>query len=169
MYRKRTTLVIMLLMIISLLTVSACSSQSVKGNNAGSSITAKQTSIKAQLNGDLVLIPTSEVDKYTNTRFLVNSATERLSFMAYKYNNQLYVRADICPPCGSESFTLTNGTLVCDTCGTVFNAKTGSGMKGACVKYNKVQVVYEVKDGNIVMKGTDLSSAFQNTLNPRKS
>jgi nitrite reductase/ring-hydroxylating ferredoxin subunit len=169
MNRKKAALVILSLMILSFLVVSACSSQSVKANNAGSNTAAKQTAIKAQLDGDLVSIPVSEVDRYTNTRFLVNTATDQLSFMAYKYDNQLYVRADICPPCGSESFTLTNGTLVCDRCGTVFNAKNGSGMKGACVKYAKALVAYEIKDGNIVMKGTDLISAFRNTLNPGKS
>lgn len=69
----------------------------------------------------------------------------------------------------SESFTLTKGTLVCDSCGTVFNATTGIGMKGACVKFAKQAASYEVKDGNILIKGTDLITAYQNTLNPARS
>jgi nitrite reductase/ring-hydroxylating ferredoxin subunit len=97
------------------------------------------------------------------------TGTDTLSFMAYKYDDQLYVRADICPPCRSESYTLTKGTLVCDSCGTVFNAGTGAGIKGACVRFPKQSVNYEVKDGNILINGTDLITAYQNTLNPVKS
>jgi len=168
MYRKKSIQAILLLLVISLLVVTACSNQPASANGADN-VTAKQASINAELNGDLVSILQSDVDKYTNARFLVDTAARPLSFMAYKYDNQLYVRADICPPCRSESFTLTKGTLVCDTCGTVFAANTGDGIRGACVKFAKQSVTYEVKDGNIVMKGNDLVTAFQNTLYPKKS
>ena len=167
MFRKRTTLGILLLVAASLLAISACSSGASASSAKG--VTVKQTPIKAQLNGEIVSILASEVDKYINSRFMVKTATDTISFMAYRYDDQLYVRADICPPCGSESFTLTNDTLVCDACGTVFNAKTGVGIRGACVKFAKQSVAYEVTDGNIVMKGTDLESAFQNTVFPKKS
>jgi nitrite reductase/ring-hydroxylating ferredoxin subunit len=163
---KKTTLIVVFLSIsLALLLTSACAGKPASAANANS-VTAKQTTITAKLNGDSVSIPLGDVEKVTNARFKVNTATNTLSFMAYKYDNQLYVRADICPPCGSQSFTLTNGTLVCDTCGTVFNAKTGVGIKGACVKFAKQAVTYKTVDGNIVMNGTDLATAFQNTLKP---
>jgi len=88
--------------------------------------------------------------------------------MAYKYNNQTYVRADICPPCGSQSFTLKNGTLVCDTCGTVFNAATGAGISGACVKYAKQSVAFQTQNGNILMNGTDLNYCVPENDQSRK-
>ena len=109
MLKKILILGVFLLIAIGLLAVSACSSQPVSASGSNS-VTAKVTSIKAQLNGDIVTINANDVDQYTNTRFLVSTATDQLSFMAYKYDNQVYVRADICPPCGSESFTLTRGT-----------------------------------------------------------
>ena len=165
MFRKPISMAVLLLILLGLLAVSACGQ--VSANNSAN-VTAKQTTINAGLNGDSASISMSDVDKFTNTRFIVNTATAQLSFMAYKYNNQLYVRTDICPPCGSRSFTLTNGTLVCDSCGTVFDAKTGAGVKGPCVKYAKQPVPVVVKDGNILMQGPDLTLAFQNTLNPTK-
>jgi nitrite reductase/ring-hydroxylating ferredoxin subunit len=167
MFKKSLPAVVFLLISFSILAVSACSSQASAANRANS-IIAKQSTIEAQMNSNVVSIAVSDVEKYTNTRFLVNAATDPMSFMAYKYNNQLYVRADICPPCGSESFTLKNGTLVCDSCGTVFNAKTGSGIKGACVKFTKQAVAFEIKDGNINLNSLDLTTAFQNTLTPKK-
>ncbi len=163
MYKKIILLGTLALILLGLLAASACS-QATGGN----STSAKQILIKAQLNADTVSIPLSEVDKNINTRFLVNTTTSKLSFMAYNYDSQLYVRADICPPCGSESFTLKNGTLVCDRCGTVFNAKTGKGVSGPCIKFSKQAAPLEVKDGNIVMKGEELAVAYQNTLNPPK-
>ena len=167
MFRKLILIAVLLLISLGLLATSACSTQLSADNNSKGS-TVKQVTIKAELNSGLVSIPLTEVEKNINTRFLVNTATDQLSFMAYKYDNQLYVRADICPPCGSRSFTLTSGTLVCDSCATVFDAKTGKGLKGACVKFAKQAVTFENKDGNILMKGQDLTVAFQNTLNPKK-
>ena len=169
MFKKPVLIVMLLLLSLAILAVSACSSQAAANNSNSSSVTAKQSTIKAQLNGDSVSILQSDVDNLINTRFVVNTPTQTLSFMAYKYDNQVSVRADICPPCGSRSFTLTKGTLVCDSCGTVFNVKTGVGISGACVKFAKQAVPFQVQDGNIVMNGADLQTAFQNTLNPKKS
>ena len=166
MTKERIILVISLLLALSALILTACSDQSASANSDISNAPVKPTLVKAQLNNDLVSIPLSDVENNTNTRFLVNTATDRLSFMAYKYNNQIHIRADICPPCRSESFTLTKGTLVCDTCGTVFEAKNGNGVKGACVKFPKASVAYEVKDGKLIMKVKDLAFAYQDTLKP---
>jgi nitrite reductase/ring-hydroxylating ferredoxin subunit len=162
MFRKLTFIIVMGLASLSLLALAACSQASAN------STTVKQSTIKAQISGDTVSVPLSDVDTLTNTRFIVTTASSNLSFMAYKYDNKLYVRADICPPCNSRSFTLVNDTLVCDSCGTVFKAQTGEGVRGACVKYAKQLVNYQLQDGNIVMKSTDLQNAYQNTLNPRK-
>jgi nitrite reductase/ring-hydroxylating ferredoxin subunit len=162
MIKKVITGLTLIIISISLLVVSACGQAS-----AGSS-TVKQSTIKPQISGSSVSISLSDVDSLTNTRFLVQTPARTLSFMAYEYNNKLYVRADICPPCRSESFTLKNGTLVCDSCGTVFNAQTGVGIKGPCLKYSKQMVAYQIDNGNIVMNGIDLQNAYQNTLNPQK-
>jgi nitrite reductase/ring-hydroxylating ferredoxin subunit len=162
MIKKPILLALFLLMSIGVLAASACSQVSANSSPV------KQSEVKAQINGGSVSVPLIDVENLTNTRFLVKTATGDLSFMAYKYDGKLYIRADICPPCRSESFTLTKGTLVCDSCGTVFNAQTGVGTKGPCLKYPKQLVPFQIQDGNIVMNGADLQSAFQNTLNPQK-
>lgn len=162
-----------LFIVVGLLMAASCSNQSAaagSGNN-NSNTTLKQTRIKAQLIGETVTIPAIDLDRYGNVNFVVNTATDNLVFMAYEIGGKTYVRADVCVPCGSESFTLDKGTLVCDACGTVFDAYTGKGIRGvkACQGYPKQPVAYQITDGNIVMKGTDLVSAFQSTLNPKKS
>jgi uncharacterized membrane protein len=163
---KRITLGLVVLFALSFLVLSACSGQPAAANGS-KNVTAKQVAIKAQLSGNSVSIPVADVQKNINTRFIVNTANGQMSFMAYEYNGLLMVRADICPPCGSQSFTLTNGTLVCDVCGTVFNAGTGVGIRGACVRYNKQSVQFQNSNGSLVMNGSDLTTAYQNTLNPK--
>jgi nitrite reductase/ring-hydroxylating ferredoxin subunit len=168
MIKKIVSLAILVVIALSLLGLTACgggASAATTGKNLGT--TVKQTSIKATINGETVTIPLSDVEKYGNVNFKIQTATDIYSFMAYQYGDKTYVRSDVCVPCGSESFTLKNGTLVCDACGTVFNVETGVGVKGvkACQSYTKQPVAFETTGTNIVMKWTDLAASFQNTLN----
>jgi nitrite reductase/ring-hydroxylating ferredoxin subunit len=113
---------------------------------------------------DTVSIPLKEVQDDWNTHFLVDAPGGKIGFMAYVLDDVIYVRASICPPCRGKTYTLVGDTLVCDTCGTTFNAKTGVGIAGACVNYPKASVTYKVTDGNLAMKISDLNTAYQNTL-----
>ena len=126
----------------------------------------KATIIEAQVNGDTVSIPVSDVEKDWNTQFEVNSSTGKMNFMAYLLNNKIYVRADVCPPCRSIGYSLNGNTLICDTCATTFKAVTGDGIGGACVDYPKALVPYEISNGNLVMNQADLVVAYENTMNP---
>ena len=170
MFRKPAIVTILFMAIISLLALTACSQVSARGGSNNSGAVIKQTRISAQLTGDTVTIPVSDLDKYGNVNFAVNTATDIYAFMSYKLGDKTYVRADVCVPCGSESFTLNKDNLVCDSCGTVFDAQTGKGVRGvtACQAYTKLPVAFQISEGNIVMKGTDLVTAFRNTVN-RKS
>jgi len=173
MLRKPVIFSILFLVVLSLLAVTACSSQSAaaSGGSNNSNATFKQTRITAQLTGGTVAIPVNDLEKYGNVNFVVNTATDKYVFMAYEYGGKTYVRADVCVPCGSESFTLSNGVLICDACGTVFDAQTGKGIRGvtACQGYPKQPVVYQITGGNVIMQGSDLVNAFQSTLHPKKS
>jgi uncharacterized membrane protein len=122
--------------------------------------------IEPQVNGDSVSIPVSEVENDWNTHFAVNTQTGKMTFMAYLLNNKIYVRANVCPPCRSIGYSLDGNILVCDRCATTFKADTGDGIQGACVNYPKALVPYQITNGNIVMKESDLTVAYQNTLNP---
>jgi uncharacterized membrane protein len=122
--------------------------------------------IEAQVNGDSVSIPVSDVESDWNTQFAVNGQTGKMNFMAYLLNNKIYVRADVCPPCRSIGYSLDGNTLICDRCATTFKADTGDGIGGACVDYPKALVPYQISNGNIVMSQADLVVAYENTLKP---
>jgi len=169
---SKKLLAVFLFLMVSLLALSACSRTITAGNgNSNPNKAVKQTTIKAQIQGDMVSIPLSDLDSLINVNFKVNTATDSLAFMAYRYGGKTYVRADVCVPCGSENFTLSGNTLICDSCGTVFDAQTGKGIRGvkACQGYPKQPVSFSVADGKIIMQGSDLVNSFNSTLNPGKS
>lgn len=126
----------------------------------------KATLIEPQVTGDIVSIPVSEVENNSNVRFKVETQDGDMNFMAYVLDEEIYVRANVCPPCQSIGFSLDEDILVCDRCATTFNAKTGVGIKGACVDFPKASVTYEISGGNIVMNSTDLVTAYQDTIEP---
>jgi hypothetical protein len=114
--------------------------------------------------GDTASISLAEVQGNIMSHFEYTYSGKKLTFMAYVFNEAIYIRADICPPCRSKSFTLAKDKLVCDSCGTVFEASTGAGFSGACVAFPKAEVSYTVQNGNLVMNTTDLVTAYQETL-----
>jgi len=126
--------------------------------------------IEPQLEGDTVSIAVSEIEDNWNTHFKLRTEVDgksiRLNFMAYILDGEIYVRANVCPPCRSVGYALENNILICDTCATTFNAKTGDGIKGACVDYPKAAVPYEITSSQLVMNGTDLITAYEATLEP---
>jgi len=126
----------------------------------------KATWIEPQLDGNTVSIPVSEVEDNWNIHFELETEVGNINFMAYIVDGEIYVRSNVCPPCRSVGFSLNKDILVCDRCATIFEVKTGEGIEGACVDYPKAAVSYEITGANIVMSGTDLIAAFQDTLNP---
>ena len=153
---KKIILILVLLMLVS--NIVACSD-----NGAQSNQLIEATWIKPQVANGYASIPVSEVEDNWNVDFKVDNQSGNMTFMAYIVDGETYVRANICPPCHSIGFSLQKSTLVCDTCGTVFDAKTGAGINGACVGYPKAAVAYKIDNGNIVMNDNDLIAAYQDT------
>jgi nitrite reductase/ring-hydroxylating ferredoxin subunit len=129
-----------------------------------SDVPIKAAWIEPQVAGDSVSIPVGAVENNRNVHFKVEMPSGDMQFMAYILDAQTYVRASVCPPCRGIGYSLAGDVLVCDTCATTFKARTGEGIRGACVDYPKAAVPYEITDGSIVMTKTDLRVAYQDTL-----
>lgn len=136
------------------------------GPSSKSSVAYRPKAFSPTVSGSTVSLPMADIAQAGNGNFAVNN----MSFMVYQLDGQYYVRANLCVPCGSKIFTLQNGLLICGSCGTVFNATTGAGMRGvsACMTYAKKAAVYTIDSGNMVMTLADLTTAYQNTLYRRK-
>ncbi|WP_319506836.1 Fe-S-containing protein [uncultured Methanolobus sp.] len=160
---NRKLVIVSLLAIIVSISVLGCL-DSESSASAGESGHVKGTWIEPETSGDTVSIPVSSVDAYTNVHFKVNTDIGEVSVMAYKLDDEVQVRSNVCPPCGSIGFTLTDDVLVCDSCGTVFDAATGEGIQGGCVAYPKESIPYTISDGNIVMNLDDVVNAHKKTV-----
>jgi len=156
---KKTMLGLVLLAVI--LSAAACSSSNPQSNEP---ITARW--IEPQVLGDTVAIPVSEVEDNWNVHFNVKTQGEDMNFMAYVSDGEIYVRANVCPPCRSIGFSLQETILICDRCATTFESETGEGIQGACVDFPKASVPYDIDGGSIIMKDTDLIAAYEDTLEP---
>jgi nitrite reductase/ring-hydroxylating ferredoxin subunit len=126
----------------------------------------KATLIEPEVTDGSVSIPVSEVENNWNVSFKVEAQDGNMNFMAYLLDGEIYVRANVCPPCWSTGFSLEEDILICDRCATTFKAQTGEGISGACVDYPKASVPYEIINGNIVMSSADLITAYQDTIEP---
>jgi nitrite reductase/ring-hydroxylating ferredoxin subunit/predicted small lipoprotein YifL len=124
------------------------------------------TWLTPQINGDQVTLSLSAVLQAKMAHFWVNLPSGKEAFMAYRLDGVTYVRADICVPCRSTSFSLEKGVLVCDTCGTRFDAKTGAGLSGACKNYPKDEAKAGVSGDNLTVTTTSLAAAYASTLQP---
>ncbi|MBE0431200.1 MAG: DUF2318 domain-containing protein [Dehalococcoidia bacterium] len=122
--------------------------------------------IEPRAAGDTVSIRVGEVEDNRNVHFKVETQSGDMHFMAYILDAQIYVRASVCPPCRGIGYSLDGDVLVCDRCATTFRARTGEGIRGACVSYPKAAVAYSISNGSIVMRNADLVEAYQNTLEP---
>lgn len=109
------------------------------------------TWIDPGVSGNIVTIPVQVIDENVNTHFKVNTETGEIAVMAYKLGDDIIVRSNVCPPCGSIGFSLDNEVLVCDSCRTRFDANNGEGIQGSCVAYPKENIPYTISDGNLVM------------------
>ncbi len=164
---KKNRLVIVSAVVVAIIAASiyfAMFGGSGGGNQTGEPI--KATWIDPQVVADAVSIPLSEVKNNRNVHFEVETQDSNMNFMAYVLDGETHVRANVCPPCRSKGFSLDENILVCDRCATTFNAETGEGIEGACVDYPKASVPYETENGNIVMNSADLTTAYQDTIEP---
>jgi hypothetical protein len=148
------------------LSVAACGGGGGGGGAYGQKI--RPTFVEPAVAGESVSIRLADVKAQRMTHFRVTTPEGTEVFMAYDLNGKTTVRASMCPPCRSQSFSLQGNTLVCDSCGTVFSAVSGDGMSGACVAYPKASVDFTVNNEDLTMKTSDLITAYQNTLRPGK-
>jgi nitrite reductase/ring-hydroxylating ferredoxin subunit len=151
--------------LLAALVVVGCNSGGT-GDTDGTGGIISPTWITAQQDGDTLSIPVSELNSGKMLHFSIAYQGDSMTFMAYKLGGETYVRANVCPPCRSTSFSLDGDTLVCDSCGTRFKASTGAGISGACVNYPKAEVVHKIIGANVTMEMDELVTAYENTLNP---
>lgn len=75
--------------------------------------------------------------KYEDKQVPYNAGETGLPVMAYiKPSGKIFVGVSFCPPCSGIKHTIMpDGTLSCNTCGTLRDLETDEGISGACKAY----------------------------------
>ncbi|WP_135609756.1 Fe-S-containing protein [Methanococcoides sp. AM1] len=136
-------------------------------NSAQATITADPvaaTWIEPQVIENTAAIPVQTIYENMNSHFKVETTAGEIAVMAYRLGDDIVIRSNVCPPCGSIGFSLAKDILVCDSCRTTFDAATGQGIQGACVDYPKENIPYTVSDGNVIIEINDIVVAHMNTI-----
>ncbi len=140
------------------------------GSSGGSGGPIRPTWIGSDMlsiEGNTLHIPATEVVGGRMLHFKLSTGQYgEQNFMAYDLGGDKYVRANVCPPCRSVGFSLDGNILVCDSCGTRFEAATGAGISGACKDFPKAQVEHAVSSGDITVGVSDLIAAYEDTEKP---
>ena len=119
------------------------------------------------VDGGSLMIPTSAVSSGKMLHFSISTGEYgKQNFMAYDLGGEKHVRANVCPPCRSVGFSLVGNQLVCDSCGTRFEAATGAGISGACKDFPKAEVEKAIGGGDITVEIADLVAAYEDTEKP---
>lgn len=146
------------------------SPKATTGNTGGGGGPISPTWIGSEvlrLEGSSLLIPTAEVASGRMLHFSLSTGQGgKQDFMAYDLNGEMYVRANVCPPCRSVGFALDGDILVCESCSTRFNAGTGAGISGACKDFPKAEVEKAIGSSDISIEIGDLIAAYEDTERP---
>ncbi|NPE27715.1 DUF2318 domain-containing protein [Methanococcoides sp. SA1] len=153
---------VILLIMIAVAVVPGCLENGAQAEAVVEPIAA--TWVNPEVSGNIVTIPVQMIEDNVNTHFKVNTETGDIAVMVYKLGDDIIVRSNVCPPCGSIGFILDNEVLVCDSCRTTFDANTGEGIQGACVAYPKENIPYTLLNGNLVMDLDDIVAAHLETV-----
>ena len=155
---------LLVLLLAGLWLIAAGCTDTGSNMNSGPSGRVEATWVSVSVAGDTVSIPQNTIDTFTNVHFNIPTAHGQLAVMAYNLDTQTYVRANVCPPCQSIGFTLSDDMLICDSCETSFDATTGNGISGGCIAYPKEEVTHIVEGGKVMMNINDLITAYAATM-----
>src|SRR4030043_492985 len=100
---KSKTILISSVLLVRLLSFAACNSNS---NNPSSGLIKAKWVTAEKTDNDTLFVQTIDVKKNTIIHFKYNIASRDSAFMAYELDGKIFVRANICPPCGSIGFSL---------------------------------------------------------------
>jgi len=86
--------------------------------------------------------------------FTLNNGTpfDYLPLLAYvSPKGNVVIATSLCEPCSGTSFSVSNDTLVCNSCGTTWELESLKGIQGGCPQYPPEIVEYKAEGGKLVL------------------
>jgi hypothetical protein len=115
------------------------------------------------IDADMVKILQSVAAESDHVHFEVPTDDGPAGFIGYFLDKSFVVRANVCPVCVSRDMDWEASTIVCGSCGTVFDAVSGIEKYGG-PRFPKGLVPNTKSAGIITMSLVDLQSAFERSV-----
>lgn len=111
----------------------------------------EQTKVVSKVdNGKAVIatLTTVKEKKFIWTEYKANG--KRVPLTAFiQPDGKVLVAVSFCEPCKGEFFHITENTLVCNVCGTVWDLQTLKGISGGCLTYPPQALTYSLNGDNL--------------------
>ncbi|MFA5867346.1 MAG: Fe-S-containing protein [Actinomycetota bacterium] len=123
---------------------------------AGTSQTAaadkiEMTDVKATVANGSITVSENEVRKAGIVYFEYKGAKD-VNLLAYAGpSGKIVAAVSLCEPCRGQKFHIEGTTLVCNTCGSVWELETHNAVSGACTKYPPEILQSETVNGQVVI------------------
>ena len=119
--------------------------------------------VEPDVNGDTVTIPLDIVKNAGHVHFILPVEDEELDYLGYMLDGSFYVRAAVCPSCGSQGLSHGGTTLVCHSCSTMFDLETGEADVDDSASFPQGLLPYGVDGTVIIMSFAELVEAYERT------
>lgn len=119
--------------------------------------------VEPEVDGDAVTIPLDAVENTGHVHFSLPVQDEALDYLGYMIDGSFYVRAAVCPSCGSQGLSHGGTMLVCHSCSTMFDFVTGEADDEDSASFPQGLLPYGVTDAIISMSFAELVESYERT------
>ena len=161
-YRTFAALVVVIAVVVGLIAFSnAGQGGTTDGSNTNSAVTGssqtaakdkvEMTDVKATVANGSVTVSESEVRKAGIVYYEYRGAMD-VNLLAYVGpSGNIITAVSLCEPCRGQKFHIEGTTLVCNTCGSVWELETHKAVSGACTNYPPEILQSETLNGQVVI------------------
>ncbi len=119
--------------------------------------------VEPDIDGDAVTISLDVVENAGHVHFSLSVEDEALDYLGYMIDGTFYVRAAVCPSCGSQGLSHGGTMLVCHSCSTMFGFVTGEADDEESASFPQGLLPYSVADALISMSFAELVESYERT------
>lgn len=161
-YGPFAAVVIVIAVVVGLIAFSSAANEGTTGAGnavntgaAGASQTTgdkiEMTDVKATVASGSVTVSENEVRKAGIVYFEYKGA-KNVNLLAYAGpSGKIVAAVSLCEPCRGQRFRIEGKTLICNTCGSVWELETHNPVSGACTKYPPEILQSETVNGQVVI------------------
>lgn len=128
------------------------------GDQSSAKDSIEMTDVKATIANGSITVSEDEVRK-AGIVYFEYKGTKNVSLLAYVGpSGKIFSAVSLCEPCRGQRFHIEGKTLVCNTCGSVWELETHTAVSGACTNYPPEIIPSTTQNGLVTIPETEVKS-----------